>query len=340
MGIFGHVSGVSYASMARQTRCIIFGFRAFSLLRSTEQGVPRKQQPQQHSIIMEEANVDWRTCPGRAVLLEDLMIGNLSLDEIETTTADAWELYRYRAEFAGVPFSQFKRQLKAHRDQVRKRQRQQPLNHLNVPDGQAFDEEDNRNVDWLRCAAREILLEDLREGRLSLYESETSTDEAWEHYQQLTDFELVPYIQFKRQLKAHRMQVSKLVELSLPQECALTQHRQLFPIRRTDRNGRPLFYLTDVARLLRQDIHKDLQAGLTPSQFRATRQEYIDCGLTMKEFKERIYQEIRYKKYLNHLEAEREKLLGRQAVKTDGSKRKTRSQDHRTDTQRNAKQKH
>jgi len=284
------------------------------------------------------ANVDWRKCPGRAVILEDLSNGILSLDAIETSTEEAWDLYRDREEFRGVPFSQFKRQLKAHREQVRKRQRKaQHGEELDDPSGEHEGEADDRNVDWLRCAAREIILEDLREGRLSLLEEETSTEEAWEHYQLLTEFDLVPFLQFKRQLKAHRQQVTKLIEISMPQEYALAHDRKLFPLQGTKRNGEQKFYLTKAAALLRADVKKDLHAGLTPSQFRLKREEYSkrSCGLSLKQFKERIYQEIRYRKYVNWLNMKRDELFGKVAKKKDSRKRKKQTTEQTTQNKRN-----
>jgi len=262
--------------------------------------------------------VVWRQCPGRAVLLDDLRLGILSLDAIDTNAEEAWEIYGPREEFADVPFSQFKRQLKAHRDQVQKqRRRNGEISRMVVPN------DDDVDVDWLRCAAREIMLEDLRTGRLSLNEEETTAEQAWQFYRSLHEFELVPFKQFKRQLKAHRAQVSKLVAISWPQEQALENDRLLHPVRTTNQNGKPLFYLTEAATVLREDIKDDVHAGMTPSQFRRTRRVYRECGLSMKEFKQRIYQEIRYRKYVNYLNQERERLLTQVAEKrVKGGKRK------------------
>jgi len=285
--------------------------------------------------MAEPPKVDWRKCPGREVLLSDLANGILALDEIEVSTDEAWENYRAREEFNGVPFSQFKRQLKAHREQIRKKNRREVDNTSGIP------EDDDINVDWRGCAAREIILTDLREGRLSLDPAVTSTEEAWNYYGQLEEFELVPYEQFKRQLKAHREQVSKLVAISIPQELALHRDRQLFPMKTTNRNGEPLFYLTEAAKLLREDIERDLHAGLTPSQFRATREEYSvqNCGLTLSKFKQRIYQEIRFRKYCNYIEQERDRLLGKVAKKKTKTsrKRKTETIDGANESTKNAK---
>jgi len=269
----------------------------------------------------EPPRVDWRRCPARAVLLDDLKVGVLSLDAIETSVDEAWEMYREREEFANVPFSQFKRQLKAHREQIRK-QKRRIVN--GDDDGLVRDGEDQRPVYWLHCAAREILLSDLRNGLLSLSEDEMPTETAFSFYRNFDEFKLVPFKQFERQLKAHREQVAKLVAIALPQEKALVRDREVYPVRQTNRHGKQKFYLTEAAELLRDDIKKDRHAGLTPSQFRATRPEYSfsGCGLNLAEFKQRIYQEIRYRKLCNYHQHMRNILLEREAEVNDGKKRK------------------
>ena len=62
--------------------------------------------------------VDWRNCPGRQVLLEDLADGTLPLDASVMSEEEAWETYRHCVEFEGVEFSQFKARLKDHRKQI------------------------------------------------------------------------------------------------------------------------------------------------------------------------------------------------------------------------------
>jgi hypothetical protein len=57
---------------------------------------------------------------------------------------------------------------------------------------------DNTDVAWRRSGAREILLNDLQGGTLTLDAEMLSAEEAWESiYKDMKAFELVPFSQFK-----------------------------------------------------------------------------------------------------------------------------------------------
>ena len=63
--------------------------------------------------------IDWRNSEPRAILIEDLVGGILSLDDDEIPAQVAWDTtYKHLAEFANVPFEQFQARLKDHREQV------------------------------------------------------------------------------------------------------------------------------------------------------------------------------------------------------------------------------
>jgi ribosomal protein S21 len=59
----------------------------------------------------EEKPVQWRKCPGREILLEDLEPDGILEDHRHRPAKDLWRFYKTLPEFAGVPFSQFKHQL-------------------------------------------------------------------------------------------------------------------------------------------------------------------------------------------------------------------------------------
>lgn len=65
-----------------------------------------------------EKGIAWRKSAARAVLLRDLENGTLPISENYMVSEEAWKIYQTMDEFVNVPFSQFKRQLKAHRQQV------------------------------------------------------------------------------------------------------------------------------------------------------------------------------------------------------------------------------
>ena len=71
---------------------------------------------------MKQKNIKWQGSEAREVLLGDLKNNMLPLDDDEYSAADAWkDVYSRMTEFEEVPFKQFERQLKAHREQVQRR---------------------------------------------------------------------------------------------------------------------------------------------------------------------------------------------------------------------------
>ena len=60
-------------------------------------------------------DIAWLGSAARGILLEDFASGVLPLDEEVCSAGEAWEHYKELIEFALVPFSQFERQLKKHR---------------------------------------------------------------------------------------------------------------------------------------------------------------------------------------------------------------------------------
>jgi hypothetical protein len=65
---------------------------------------------------------NWRNSKARLIVIHDLEENFLPLDENEMSAKEAWDMvYQHIAEFATVPFLQFKGHLKDHRKQVRER---------------------------------------------------------------------------------------------------------------------------------------------------------------------------------------------------------------------------
>lgn len=66
----------------------------------------------------EKKGIPWLQSPAREILLDDLHRGSLPVDKTAVSPEEAWDFYKKLSEFCDVPYSQFKRQLKAHREQV------------------------------------------------------------------------------------------------------------------------------------------------------------------------------------------------------------------------------
>ncbi len=147
------------------------------------------------------------------------------------------------------------------------------------------------DIKWRTSAARTIILEDLEETFLPLTELQFTTEDAWRGYRHLPELSLVPFSQFKRQLKAHREQVCVRKETLGEEEAALIQFRMMNPQQKFNNRFEPVFDMMPGKELLRQDIKDGLHLTMCLVDFRNSRPEF-GC-LTRKKFKERVYQEIR-----------------------------------------------
>ena len=225
--------------------------------------------------------IDWKDSVAKQILLNDLKLGVLSLDENVVSATQAWELYRDRPPFANVVFSQFKARLKDHRAQVVK-------------------------IAWKESAARQVLLDDLESGFLSLKENEVSATQAWEHYRNLPEFSNVAFSQFKEQLKSHRDQVGKKRSLSVKQSMALDHDRLIHPCQDFNDRSERVFDRSKAKQLLREDVKNKKHEAMIPSKLQRSRpEEYMQFKPDI--FKGRIYQEVRRQKFINYLEAKRAK---------------------------------
>ena len=81
------------------------------------------------------------------------------------------------------------------------------------------------------------------------------------------------------------------------------QYRELHPRQLRNERGELVFDLHAAKDLLRADVKAGKQAPLVPSEFQGTRTEYEEFDADI--FRQRIYQEERYQKYLNWLESKR-----------------------------------
>jgi hypothetical protein len=110
---------------------------------------------------------------------------------------------------------------------------------------------DDTDVAWRTSGAQEILLNDLQGGTLTFDAEVLSAEEAWESvYKDMSAFELVPFSQFKRQLKAHRGQVQKLVSKSTAQYDAFCQDQATQQHHTHYQDGCPIFAAFPAGKLL------------------------------------------------------------------------------------------
>jgi len=71
--------------------------------------------------VKEKPDIHWQSSAARAIMLADLECQHLPLYDFHLDARGAWDVYQHLEEFKNVPFTQFARQLQAHRNQVLQR---------------------------------------------------------------------------------------------------------------------------------------------------------------------------------------------------------------------------
>ena len=237
--------------------------------------------------------IDWRNSRARDRLLQDLQPGGF-LHNNTIDPAAAFEHYRSLEDFRGVCWEQFKARLRDHRKQQE-----------NLPKKKKF-------IGWRKSAAREILLQDLTPPHGILVGlDEMSAESLWNFYKTEEGFAKVPFEQFKLRLKDHRKQTNEHFILSAREYEFLQHDRAITPRTEFDEDGDPIWHMHDAAKLLRDDVEKNLHDGKTPSQMQSTRTEYK--AFQDNVFKNQFYAAIKRKKFINYLEMKRN--LKRKGIK-------------------------
>jgi hypothetical protein len=166
----------------------------------------------------------------------------------------------------------------------------------------------NNWVKWRNHPAREIILEDLNyggwlhdefmDGDLNL----ASVFAIYNH-QHPEVFNEIDFSQFKARMQDYATKNLQRRERSnLECEWMMTDQK-LHPRQSTNARGELVFDLHPAKKLLREDIIAGAHVGMVPTKFQATRVEYQKFDGDI--FRQRIYQEERYQKYLNWLEDKR-----------------------------------
>jgi hypothetical protein len=119
------------------------------------------------------------------------------------------------------------------------------------------------------------------------------------------------------------------------------QYRELYPRQLRNERGELVFDLHEAKALLRADVKAGKHASMVPSHFQGTRTEYEEFDGDI--FRQRIYQEERYQKYLNWLETKRTKKLDehkeKQKEKKEKEAKKKQKQAKKKQKQEEAKRK-
>jgi hypothetical protein len=169
-------------------------------------------------------------------------------------------------------------------------------------------------IRWVVSEARKIIIADLEDGILDV--DAPSARNAWDEcYSKLAEFANVPFEQFQKRLADHRDQHQRRLSKATMEEICYERDKLMHT--RQDRNNRGelVFDLHPAKLLLREDVESGLHDQMTPSDFQATRPEYM--LFKPNKFKERIYQEVRRKKFLYYLELKRVQERKKRGVPID-----------------------
>ena len=163
-------------------------------------------------------------------------------------------------------------------------------------------------IDWRKSAAREILLEDLCPGGWleaidNPLEKAPMIFQVYKHTYE--EFEDVEYDQFEARLKDYVRENKKSKERSKEEEKWMREDRKLHPRQTHNQRGEPVFDMDFAKQLLREDVKNNVHLEMMPADLWDLRKEYQKFKPDI--FRQRIYQEVRRNKMINHMENKRTK---------------------------------
>jgi hypothetical protein len=181
-------------------------------------------------------------------------------------------------------------------------------------------------VKWRKHAAREIILQDLNHGGW-LYDEIEEKGEldfavvfALYNHKQPEVFNEIEFSQFEARLTDYVEKNKERRDRSKIEYGWFAQYRELNPRQLRNERGELVFDLHEAKALLRADVKAGKHSSMVPSHFQGTRTEYEEFDGDI--FRQRIYQEERYQKYLNWLESKRTKKLDEHKEKQKKKKEK------------------
>lgn len=161
-------------------------------------------------------------------------------------------------------------------------------------------------IDWAKSESKQIVIDDLEAGVISLDETDSAEDLFYGMYCHTPEFiaEQVGFHQFKQQLSDHRKQLKPKMEAPSWEAAALAHDRLLFPKKTHNHRGEKIFYWSDAFNLLKQDVAEKKHLQMTPTDLRLMRTEYQDFSLAI--FDQRIRQAVRKERLINWKNDKRE----------------------------------
>ena len=190
---------------------------------------------------------------------------------------------------------------------------------------EAFDDDDDEDdkpllADWEHSEAKKIIMDDLKGKRISRDYSDKPSP-LWEsRYKHLPAFKDVPKRQFCTNLRSCRLQFAKYHRRAAADAAALEHDLKIHQARKVNDNGEPKFADSAAQKLLREYVKEKKHVGIKPKDLWKRHKRFQKFDLHI--FRQRIYQEERYQRFVNYLEYKREKAVEDHKEKLAKQKRK------------------
>ena len=175
-------------------------------------------------------------------------------------------------------------------------------------------------IDWEHSESKQIVMDDLETGFLSLDEERHPAEDVWPFYAGTSEFiaEKVVFDQFELRLKDHRKQVRRKIEKPPWHMAALAHDRDICPVETHNHRGEIKFYLLNAYPLLAQDIKDEKHKQMSTLDLKMSRPEYNYPGLTLQKFGRRVKQAIRKQRMINWMEDKRAEKAMKRAKRRAG----------------------
>ena len=162
-----------------------------------------------------------------------------------------------------------------------------------------------KKFNWVKSAAREIMLEDLEPNGWLYGQDDLDTKVVFDTYKnQQEEFKDISYSSFKKYFEEATEKAAKRRARSAQEEEWMQHDRTIHPRKTHNHRGEPVFDMDETAKSrLRRDVEKGYHKRLTPTELWHMRSVYRKYNLEI--FRHRVYQEIRRDKFLNWLEWKR-----------------------------------
>ncbi|CAB9521120.1 hypothetical protein SEMRO_1166_G248240.1 [Seminavis robusta] len=256
--------------------------------------------------------------PARILLCKEIKEGRIPMDSSEMGPAEVYYKYHDTVEFQveGMEYnSTFTSRLRRLREQIKRGQGKAEKGTKTKKKKKEISLTWNENH-----PARILLYKEIAEGRIPLNEQEMGPAEVWCTYHNTLEFQMDGMEfngNFATRLSSLRAIVKRDQGRAASDRKALEKAMKNHPVPELNHRGEPQWNGSLAQALLQQDMVEGKHETIRPSELWETRPEYKEAFSRKNDFRWKIRQEIRTKKYLYTLEYRAEEKL-RKNLKKEG----------------------